>query len=89
MKKDDAVERLDRIGERINGLHASAWNTALNPTQFGWANSIFSAATIPILGAASIGQLVGSAVVRQVSPTIIERLTELPGDKGKPEDKKP
>jgi hypothetical protein len=87
MKKNDAVDKLDRLGDKISGLHASAWNTALNPTQYGWANSIFSAATIPILSAASIGQLVGSAVVKQINPDIIERLTEFPDDKTKGEPK--
>lgn len=86
MKKTDAVDKLDRLGNKINDLHSSAWNTALNPSQYGWANSIFSAATIPILGAASIGHLVSSAVVKQVNPNVIERLTEFPGDK---DEKKP
>jgi len=83
MKKDDAVERLERAGNKINDLNASAWNTALNPTQFGWASSIFSAATIPILSAASLGQFVSSAVVKQIRPDVIERLTEFPRNKGK------
>lgn len=82
MTKSDAVERLDHLGQKINGLQASAWNTALNPTQYGWASSIVSAATLPILGVASIGQLVSSAVVKQANPRIIERLTEFGGDKG-------
>ena len=81
MKKTDAVEQLDRIGEKIGGLHASAWNTALNPTHHGWAKSLISAATIPVLSAASIGQMVGSAVVRQVSPEVIEKLTGEPDKK--------
>lgn len=90
MKKHDAVDKMDRLGDKISGLHASAWNTALNPTQYGWASSIFSAATIPILSAASIGQMVGSAVVKQINPDIIERLTEFPEDR-KPDagDKQP
>jgi hypothetical protein len=87
MKKTDAVDRLDRLGDKINGLHASAWNTAVNPTRYGWASSIFSAATIPILSAASIGQFVGSAVVKQIDPNIIERLTEFPDNKDS--EKKP
>ena len=89
MKKNDAVDKLDRLGDKISGLHASAWNTALNPTQYGWANSIFSAATIPILSAASIGQLVGSAVVKQINPDIIERFTEFTDDKTDKGEKKP
>jgi hypothetical protein len=81
MKKHDAVERLERVGNKINDLNASAWNTALNPTQFGWAQSIFSAATIPILSAASIGQMVSHAVVKQINPDVIEKLTEFPAKK--------
>jgi hypothetical protein len=86
MKKEDAVNRLGRVGERINDLNASAWNTALNPTRYGWASSIFSIASIPVLSAASIGHLVTSAVVNQVNPNTFERLTELPGSK---DEKKP
>jgi hypothetical protein len=86
MKKDDAVDKLDRAGNAINDLNASAWNTALNPSRYGWASSIFSAATIPILSAASIGQLVSSAVVKQINPDTFERLTEFPRDKGEKKD---
>lgn len=75
MKKEEAVEQLDRVGQEINGLYASAWNTALHPTHYGWARSIVSAATIPVLSFASIGHMVGSAVVRQVSPKVIETVT--------------
>jgi hypothetical protein len=83
MKKHDVVEKLDRAGEKISGLHANAWNVALNPTHNGWASSIFSAATIPILSAASIGQMVGAAIVKQINPDTFERLTgESPRDKG-------
>jgi hypothetical protein len=82
MKKDDAVDKLERAGNAINDLNASAWNTALNPTRYGWASSIFSAATIPILSAASIGQLVSSAVVKQINADTFERFTEFPRDKG-------
>ena len=83
MKKEQAVEELDRIGQEINGLYASAWNTTLHPTQYGWARSIVSAATIPVLSFASIGQMVGSAVVRQVSPDLIEKVTEFPTGGGR------
>jgi hypothetical protein len=86
MKKEDAVDRLDRAGHTINDLNASAWNTALNPTRYGWVSSIFSIATIPVLSAASIGHLVSSAVVKQINPNTFERLTEFGGDKG---EKKP
>ena len=29
MKKDDAVDKLDRAGNKINDLNANAWNVAL------------------------------------------------------------
>jgi hypothetical protein len=81
MKKNDAVEKLDRVGDKIHGLNASAWNTALNPTQYGWARSIFSVATIPVLSAASVGHLVTSAVVKQIEPDTFEKITDLGGKK--------
>jgi hypothetical protein len=86
VKKDDAISRLDRAGETINNLSASAWNTALHPTQHGWVSSIFSIASIPVLSAASIGHLVTSAVVGQVDADTFERITTLGG---KPDDKQP
>ncbi len=84
MKKQDAVTRLDRAGETINDLSASAWNTALNPTRYGWVSSIVSIASIPVLSTASIGHLVASAVVNQVDADTFERITTFgrePGDK--------
>ena len=89
MKKEDAVSRLERTGENISGLYASAWNTALNPTQYGWASSILSMASIPVLSAASIGHLVTSAVVKQVDSNTFERLTEFPRDKSDKGGKQP
>ena len=86
MKKEDAVNKLESAGHRINELNASAWNTALHPTQYGWGSSIFSLATIPVLSAASIGHLVTSAVTRQINADTFERLTSLGDDKS---DKKP
>ena len=88
MKKNDAVDKLDHAGHTINNLHASAWNTALNPTRYGWASSLFGAVSIPILSAASVGRLVSSAVVKQINADTFERLTELPRDKGDKGDKK-
>ena len=88
MKKHDAVDRLERTGVSINSLNASAWNTALNPTRYGWASSILSLASIPVLSAASIGHLVTSAVVNQVDATTFEKLTGL-GGSGGPDEKKP
>lgn len=84
MKKDDALDKLDRAGFTINDLNTRAWNTALNPQSNGWASSILSLATIPVLSAASIGHLVSSAVLRQIDPKTFERITEFP-DKGKKE----
>ena len=81
MKKHDAEEKLERMGHTINDLNASAWNTALNPTSYGWAKSIFSVATIPVLSAASIGHLVGSAVVKNIKADTFEKIT---GEKKEP-----
>jgi hypothetical protein len=86
MKKEDALSKLDRAGETITDLNASAWNTALHPTQYGWVSSIFSIASIPVLSAAQIGHLVTSAVVSQVPPDTFERITTLGRE---PDDKNP
>lgn len=83
MKKDDAMDKLDRAGYAIHDLNARAWNTALNPTSNGWASSILSLASIPVLSAASIGHLVSSAVVKQIDPNTFERITDFPGDSTK------
>lgn len=83
MKKDDALDKLERAGNTIHNVNASAWNTALNPTQYGWGKSILSIASIPVLSAASIGHLVSHAVVRQMNPDTFEKITALGG---KPKD---
>ena len=86
MKKEDAMNQLDRAGEQIHGMHSSAWNTALNPTQYGWGSSLLGIVSIPVLSAASIGHMVGSAVVRQVPDETFEKFTTLPSsDKKKDE----
>jgi hypothetical protein len=85
MKKDDALDKLERAGHTINNVNASAWNTALNPTQYGWGKSILSIASIPVLSAASIGQLVSHAVVRQINSDTFEKITDV-GGKPKPKD---
>ena len=85
MKKHEAVEQMNRIGEQINDSYASAWNRALNPTRHGWMTSLVNAATIPVLSAASIGHMVGAAVVNQVSENVIETVTEFPKGSDKPE----
>lgn len=88
MKKDDAMNKLGSAGAAINELNASAWNTALHPTRYGWVPSIFSIATIPVLSAASIGHLVTSAVVSQINPDTFERVTGF-GRRDGPGDTKP
>jgi len=80
MKKEEAVENLDRAGEMISGLYVRAWDNALHPTEAGWATSIASMATIPVLSVASIGQMVSAAVVKQVSPNVFDTISNL----GKP-----
>lgn len=91
MKKEDAVNKLERAGNQIQDLHASAWNTALHPTKYGWGSSIFSLATIPVLSAASIGHLVTQAVTNQINPETFEKITTLGAkpDDPKPDDPKP
>ena len=89
MKKYEAEEKLDRAGNKINDLHASAWNAALNPTRHGWASSLAGIVSIPVLSAASIGHMVGSAIVKQINPDTFERMTEFPSDKTKGTDQKP
>lgn len=85
MKKGDALDKLDSAGNAINGMYGSAWNTALNPTRYGWGASLLSVVSIPVLSVASIGHMVGSAVVRQVPDDTFEKFTTLPSDK--PKDK--
>ena len=87
MKKEDAQDQLERAGNKIHGLYASAWNTALNPTQYGWGNSIFSLASIPVLSAASIGHMVTAAVTNQINPDTFEKITTL-GAAPRTDDKK-
>jgi pyridoxal biosynthesis lyase PdxS len=80
VKKEEAVESLERAGHTINGLYMRAWDTALHPTDHGWPSSIASAAAIPVLSAASIGQMVGSAVVQQLPSDLFDKLSNF----GKP-----
>ena len=89
MKKEDAVNKLENAGNKINGLYGSAWNTALHPTRYGWASSILSIASIPVLSAASIGHMVTTAVTNQINPDTFEKLTSLGGDSTTSSDKKP
>ena len=80
MKKEEAVENLERAGETISGFYVRAWDNALHPTEVGWATSIASMAAIPVLSAASIGQMVSAAVVKQVSPNVFDTISNF----GKP-----
>jgi hypothetical protein len=93
MKKADAVDQLERAGTTIHSLNASAWNTALHPTKYGWLSSALSVVSIPVLSAASLGHVVSSAVVNQINPDTFERITTLgaepgTGATGKPGDTK-
>lgn len=81
MKKDDALDALDRAGNEIHDLNARVWSTALNPTDNGWGASLLSVAAIPVTNLASIGHLITSAVARQVSPSVYDKLPDLGGKK--------
>ena len=87
VKKEEAVESLERAGAAINDINGRIWNVALNPTHYGWAQSIASIAAIPVLSAASIGQLVSEAVVRQISPDVFDRVSNF-GQSKKDDDGK-
>jgi hypothetical protein len=80
MKKEEAVESVERAGQTINGLYVRAWDTALHPTEHGWPTSIASAAVIPVLSAASLGHMVGSAVVQQLPSNLFDSISNF----GKP-----
>lgn len=82
MNKVDAVEGLERAGHTINDLHTRAWSTALYPTQHGWGPSIAWMAAIPVLSIASIGHLIGSAVVQQIPADLFEKLPDFGKPKG-------
>lgn len=77
MKKDDAVETLERAGHTINDLNARAWATALYPTQHGWGPSIASMAAIPVLNLAALGHIIGTAVVHQLPAELFDKLPDI------------
>lgn len=75
MKKQDAEDGIARAGERINDLYARAWHTALHPTEHGIGPSVVGLVSIPVLSFASIGQMIGSAVVSQIPADVFEKIT--------------
>ena len=77
MKKDEAVQNLEEAGYMINDLYVRAWETALYPTQHGWGKSIASMAMIPVLSAASLGQIVSAAVAKQVPADVYDNVSNL------------
>ncbi len=77
MKKNDAMDTMDRAGQTINDLYSRAWGTALYPTQHGWGPSIASMAAIPVLSMASFGHMVSSAVVQQVPSSVFDTLSNV------------
>jgi hypothetical protein len=84
MKKEDAVESLERAGHTINDLYTRAWATALYPTQHGWGASLGCIAAIPILSTASVGHMVSAAVVQQLPSELFDTLSSF----GKPDKPK-
>jgi hypothetical protein len=81
MKKEEAVAALEEAGQTINEVNTRMWTTALNPSEHGWPASLLSAATIPITNTASIGHLITQAVVKQVSPSVFDAISNLGGKK--------
>jgi hypothetical protein len=81
MKKEDAVDSVERAGEQINEIYGRILSVALNPTEHGWPASLASIAAIPVLSTASFGHMVSSAAVRQISPRVFDVLPDLCGGK--------
>jgi hypothetical protein len=81
VKKDEAVAAIERAGVTINDLNARVWTTAFNPSEHGWGQSLLSLAAIPIVNAASIGQLVTSVVVKEVPESVFDTVSNLGGKK--------
>jgi hypothetical protein len=84
VKKEEALETIERAGNTINEMHTRAWSTALYPTEHGWGPSIASIVAIPVLSLASIGHLVGSAVVQQIPSEVFDKVSDF----GKPKSDK-
>ena len=81
MKKEDAVEAIEQFGHTIHDLNVRVWTTALNPREHGWGSTLLSIAAIPIVNAASIGQLVTSVVVKEVPSSVFDTVSNLGGKK--------
>jgi hypothetical protein len=75
VKKEEAVASLEDAGRTIQDVNAQIWTTALNPTHYGWGKSIASIVAIPVLSAASVGQMVSEAVVKQISPSVFDSVS--------------
>jgi hypothetical protein len=82
VKKEEAVESIERAGLTISDLYSRAWSTALYPTQHGWATSLACVVAIPALSMASLGQMVGAAVVNQIPPDVFDSVSNF----GKPKE---
>lgn len=81
MNKDEVVEAIEQAGQPIHELNTRMWTTALNPTENGWGASLLSAAAIPITNTAAFGHMITQAVVKQVSPSVFDTLSNLGGRK--------
>lgn len=77
MKKEEAVESLERAGNTINDLYTRAWGTALYPTQHGWGSSIACMVAIPVLSVASLGHMVSAAVVQQLPSEVFDTISNV------------
>jgi hypothetical protein len=86
VKKEEVVESIDKAGLTIHEANARAWNTAFNPTMYGWPSSIASIVAIPVLNMASIGHFVSAVVVSQISPSVFDTLSNLSPSKDKDDD---
>ena len=84
MKKEDAVAAIDRFGEEIHDLNARVWTTALNPSTHGWGSSLLSVAAIPVVNAATIGQLITSVIVKEVPPGVFDTVSNIGSPKKEP-----
>jgi len=83
MKKADAVESVERVGEEINEVYGRILSVALNPSEHGWPASLASIAAIPVLSTASFGHMVSNAAVRQIPPRVFDLLPDIGGGKRK------